>query len=371
MKFAIITHVVHKKIENEWFAYEPYVREMNLWLKQVNQTKIVAPKTNENRIKIETNYKGETIFFEEIPNFNLIGLKEKVKSIFKIPIVFIKIIKTMMWADHIHLRCPGNVGLLGCIAQIAFPSKPKTVKYAGNWDPKSRQPKSYNFQKWLISNTFLTRNCQVLVYGEWENQSKNIKPFFTASYWKKDIEKIPLRNFDETINFIFVGTFSEGKQPLLSVKVVEELFKKGESVHLDMYGDGAEFAAVSVYIIENKLSEVVTLHGNSDKKIVQQAFERSHFLLFISKSEGWPKVVAEAMFWGCLPITSKVSCVPFMLGNETRGALVEASVASVSEKLAMYLKDADLYKAHVLNAQNWSQQYTLDRFENEIQKLLK
>ena len=41
--------------------------------------------------------------------------------------------KAMKWADHIHLRCPGNIGLLGCIVQIAFPKKVKTVKYAGNW----------------------------------------------------------------------------------------------------------------------------------------------------------------------------------------------------------------------------------------------
>ena len=70
------------------------------------------------------------------------------------------------------------MGLIGAIVNILFPNKQKTAKYAGNWDPKSKQPWSYRLQKWILSNTFLTKNMQVLVYGEWPNQTKNIKPFF-------------------------------------------------------------------------------------------------------------------------------------------------------------------------------------------------
>jgi len=112
------------------------------------------------------------------------------------------IFKAMYQADHIHLRCPGNIGLLGCVVQILFPFKLKTAKYAGNWDPKAKQPWSYRFQKWLLSNSFLTRNMKVLVYGEWEGSSKNIHPFFTATYWES--EKAPLKplNFANSIRFV-------------------------------------------------------------------------------------------------------------------------------------------------------------------------
>ena len=76
--------------------------------------------------------------------------------------------------------------MLGCFIQILFPNKPKTAKYAGNWDPKSSQPTSYRIQKWILNNTILTKNMQALVYGEWEGNSKNIKPFFTATYQEKE-----------------------------------------------------------------------------------------------------------------------------------------------------------------------------------------
>ena len=128
------------------------------------------------------------------------------------------------------------------LIQIFFPKKVKTAKYAGNWDPKARQPFTYKLQRWILSNTFLTKNIQVLVYGDWENQTKNIKPFFTATYSESEIlnANFRIQNKDqESIKFLFVGTLSKGKQPLYAIQIVEELFKKGKNVTLDLFGDGA------------------------------------------------------------------------------------------------------------------------------------
>ncbi|WP_158837986.1 glycosyltransferase [Polaribacter sp. L3A8] len=371
MKFTIITHALHKSKNQRFYAYEPYVREMNLWLQSVSETRIVAPISQEEISAIEVTYNTQNITVERIPAFNVLSLKTKISSIFKIPFILIQIIKTCLWADHIHLRCPGNVGLLGCFVLILFPSKPKTVKYAGNWDPESKnQPFSYRVQKWIVSNTFLTKNCKVLVYGEWKNQSKNIIPFFTASYSKKEITEISPRNLDGKINFIFVGGLTEGKQPMLSVKVIEELSKTKKNIHLDIFGDGAERKYLEGYIKEKNLATYVTLHGNVKKDVVKGAFKKAHFLLFISKSEGWPKVVAEAMFWGVLPITSKVSCVPYMIGDGTRGALVVSNVDSILLVINAYLKKEKKYETQSKEAMKWSQEFTLEKFEFEIGKLL-
>jgi glycosyltransferase involved in cell wall biosynthesis len=87
-------------------------------------------------------------------------------------------------------------------------------------------------------------------------------------------------------------------------------------------------------------------------------------------SEGWPKVVAEGMFWGCLPIASKVSCVPNMLANGNRGLLLDMNLEGDANKIITLLQDNNLYQEKVNNAIQWSRQYTLDVFENEIKQLL-
>lgn len=370
MKFVIITHVHHSKKQDKFFAYGPYVKEMNLWLKKFQNVEIVAPIHEKAPTAIDLEYQHNSIQFSKIKSFNAIGIWNKIKAFFLIPKIAFIIFKAMKSADHIHLRCPGNIGLLGCFVQILFPSKVKTAKYAGNWDPKAKQPFSYRLQKWILSNTFLTRNMQVLVYGEWPNQTKNSKAFFTATY--REIEKKELleRDFKEKINFIFVGTLSSGKRPKYALEIVENLHKKGLNVCLDFYGEGIERKSLEDYILENDLSQKITLHGNQTSAIVEKAYQNSHFLLLPSKSEGWPKVVAEAMFWGCVPVATPVSCVPNMLDNENRGLFLEMNLETDVKKIENLISEQKIFHDKSKNASNWSRHYTLERFETEIQKLL-
>ncbi|WP_317045705.1 glycosyltransferase [Lutibacter agarilyticus] len=171
------------------------------------------------------------------------------------------------------------------------------------------------------------------------------------------------------LKFIYVGGFTPGKQPLLSVQVVHQLKKNGYSVQLDMYGDGVERINVENYILVNDLKDVVFLLGNTSKEIVKKAYQQAHFLVFISKSEGWPKVVAEAMFWGCLPITSNVSCIPSMLDFGKRGSIVNANSNEIISAIETYLQNPSIYKEQAQKAMDWSRQYTLEKFEEEIGKL--
>lgn len=370
MKFLIITHVNHICIDNKYFGYAPYISEMNIWLQYVDEVKIVGSLIKKKPTVIDIVYEHHKIDFVSVPSFSFTSLKNNLISIFKLPIIFWRIFGAMKDADHIHLRCPGNIGLLGCITQIFFPNKIKTAKYAGNWDPKSKQPWTYKLQKWILSNTFLTRNMQVLVYGNWENQSKNIKPFFTATYSESEKETFQKIAFEETIEFVFVGSLVAGKNPIYAIKLVEQLIKKEHNVVLNLYGEGIERSVLEQYIQENQLSKNIILHGNQDKETIKKAYQKSHFVLLPSKSEGWPKAVAEAMFWGCVPVATKVSCVPFMLDNGNRGILLDMDLdKDVADMEEILINDAAFFNKSK-SATEWSQKYTTDVFESEIKKLL-
>lgn len=371
MIFGIITHAVHKIKGGQIYAYEPYVREMNLWGKYIDEIIIISPVSTEDILDIETPYLHKNIRIIEIPNFDITSFQNLIKSVFVIPKICILIFRVMKQSTQIHLRCPGNIGLLGCIVQIFFPNKYKTAKYAGNWDPNSNQPFTYRLQKKILSNVFLTKKMKVMAYGNWPNQTKNIIPFFTATYSKKEIEVLPIKTIrDAVIKFIFVGGLTNGKQPILSVKVIHELIKQGKSVELNIYGDGIQRKELENYIKENKLEEYIFLHGNVSKDVVKLALQKSHFMLFISKSEGWPKAVAEAMFWGCVPITTKVSCVPYMLNNGERGSLVLPNVNDIIKEILNYYITDNLFETKAEKAKLWSQKFTLEKFEKEIEKLL-
>jgi glycosyltransferase involved in cell wall biosynthesis len=370
MKFAIITHVQHIKNDNFYFGYAPYIREMNIWLQYVDEVIVVAPLVNKELNPIHEKYYHSNLRFRTVSEFNITSVANIFKALFKLPKVFSTVYSAMYQADHIHLRCPGNMGLIGAMVQILFPKKPKTAKYAGNWDPNAKQPFTYKLQRWILSNTFLTKNMQVLVYGDWNNQINNIKPFFTATYSESDKKVIEPKTLEGCIDFLFVGTLSKGKQPLYAIQLVEKLHQQGKNVRLNLFGEGILRDNLEQYISGNKLESIVFLKGNQSKETILKAYQNSHFLILPSKSEGWPKVVAEAMFWGCVPIVSKVSCVPYMLGYGERGIQLEEQLEKDVIQVTSLLDDELLYQKTASEGQNWSRQFTTDKFEGEIKKLL-
>jgi glycosyltransferase involved in cell wall biosynthesis len=372
MTFLIITHVPHILENNQYFGYAPYVREMNIWIKKVDKVIIVAPLDLEKKSAIDIHYEHANIEFVSIDSFDFLNWKGFFKAIFKIPKISWTIFNAIKKSDHIHLRCPGNIGLLGCVVQILFPNKIKTAKYASNWDVNSLQPLSYRLQRWLLNNSFLTRNISVLVYGTWANSSKNVKSFFTATYYEREKQPVQIRNTNQKpIRFIFVGTLTQGKNPFYGIRLVHSLNKLGISASIDLYGDGVLFDEIQSFIIKNHLQDAVFLKGNLTKDALIEVYKKAHFLVLQSGSfEGWPKVVAEAMFWGCLPLAIPTSVVPQMLDNGNRGLLLTANIEQDINNIVALIQDEIVYQQKAQAAKDWSRKYTLDIFETEIEKLI-
>ena len=373
MRFSVFTHVEHYTSGNAYYAYAPYVKEMNLWFKNVEEVEVIAP-LDKNSFPGNTllAYRHPELNFTAIPAFNLLSVKSKLKAFINLPVTLFKIYAAMRRADHLHIRCPGNIGLLACFVQVFFPRKPKTAKYAGNWDPNSKQPWSYRLQKAILKNTFLTRNMKVLVYGDWKDKSKNIIPFFTASFSEEDREIIP-KEFQKPYSFIFSGGLVEGKRPLFAIKLVEKLIMNQIPVKLEIYGNGDLYNTLQEYIETKNLEPFVNLHGNQKQEVLVEAYKNAHFAILPSKSEGWPKAIAEAMFFGCIPVATNVSCVPFMLKDGERGILLNEKNINLDDtiqKITVLLNGAGALNNISLKAQQWSQKYTLEKFEEGIKRFL-
>ncbi len=371
MKFTIVTHVPHIITNKSYYAYSAYVREMNIWAKHVDELIILAPVALEEASNIHLPYTHANITFKEIPSMAFTSFKSSFITLLNLPIIIYKIGFAFYKTDHIHLRCPGTIALLGCFLQILFPRKPKTVKYAGNWDPNAAQPFSYRLQKKILSNTSLTKNMKVLVYGNWSNQTKNIIPFFTASYSIKDVPiKAIKKIFIAPFRMMFVGTLSPGKQPLYALQIVESLNRAELPTTIDFFGEGDQRCTLESYIETKKLTSIVTLHGNTTFQDLEKAYKESQFVILPSISEGWPKVLAEAMFWGTIPIATSISCVPWMLGEGSRGILLSGTMEADIKMLEFLLYQSEQLHEMSMEGQRWSQDYTLDRFEERIKKLL-
>jgi glycosyltransferase involved in cell wall biosynthesis len=424
MKLLLISDAPILIEKKEKVAYAPYVKEMDLWMKHACSTTYVCP-TRYDRSLLTKAFDYQHFQIKSVKRLEFHRIRSILISSLSIPYQAIVLWNAMRKADHIHLRCPGNLALLASLIQVTLPRKRKTVKYAGNFDPLASQPLAYRWQKRILSNTFLSKNIAVLVYGDWPDQTKNIKPFFTATYKKEQIEPAVERDWNAPLKAIFVGTMGANKRPLEVFEIIKELVEKGIDISLDFYGDGPLKKEIASKVKKAALEKRILLHGNVDQSILTEAYKKAHFSFLLSKSEGWPKAVAEAMFWGCIPVATEVSCVAWMLGkinlefsdygseaelkkrmaassaatsqipnsksqedgssNECqeplnmevgtaelalRGILVK-DIPKAASMVEEYLKQPALLHEMSQKAAKWSQHYTLDDFENEIVFLLK
>ncbi|GAB3218775.1 glycosyltransferase family 4 protein [Algoriphagus aestuariicola] len=367
----IITCVQHIEKDGIYYAYGPYVREMNLWIQSKEVVTVLAPVVHtKSPGKIDIAYSHPNLRFRAVPAYHVQSWPARFCAIWQVPLILFKMALEMSKASQIHIRIPGNMGLLGMFVQVLFPNKPKVIKYAGNWDSESSQPLTFKIQRNIANSTFLTKNSKVLVYGNWPDSSSNVVPLFTASYRAIEAKPVAKSPLGEKVKLAFVGAIYSGKNPETGIHLSRLLKDRGIDFEFTYCGDGVMREEMEKLSQELGVSEQVVFLGNVTADDIKRILGESHFLIFISRTEGWPKAVAEAMFWGCVPFTSAVSCVPEMVGrNQERGVLLENDPAKILSAMLPFLEDEELYLKTSRQAMEWSREFTLEKFQEEIAKL--
>ena len=170
--------------------------------------------------------------------------------------------------------------------------------------------------------------------GSGRSRRKTLYLFLQLLFQRKKKLRCRKKAFSEPFTFLFVGNLVEGKRPLEAIKLVEEIECEVEvgtdpeirtnlsRASLEIYGDGPEREKLETYVREKQLEQFVIFKGSRPLEELKEAYQKAHFVILPSRSEGWPKALAEGMFFGCIPIATPVSCVPWMLDYGNRGILL-------------------------------------------------
>src|SRR5690606_31597289 len=85
----------------------------------------------------------------------------------------------------------------------------------------------------------------------------------------------------------------------------------GAGAHGDLYQKTLEESGISsIY------------HGTLSRKALHHMYEKCHFIVLPSQSEGFPKVISEALNYGCVPIVSNVSSIGQYICDGVQGILI-------------------------------------------------
>lgn len=277
--------------------------------------------------------------------------------------------KEISRADAIHTPIPGDVGTIGMLFAM-LQRKPLFVRHCGNW--LVQRTTAEQFWKWSMERFAGGRNVMFATGGTKTAPSErnpHIKWIFSTSLTNIDIKESTIRQFPKNgrLKLISACRLEERKGVDVVLKSMPVILKKYPKATLDIVGDGSLMNDLKEIAEKLKIKERVKFHGKVKQTEVIKLMKQAHVFCFpTTASEGFPKVVIEALACGLPVITTKVSGLPKLIGQGGGILLEKAMDKAVAEAVLDICADNKRYRQFSSKAINTAQQYTLENWRDVI-----
>ena len=278
-------------------------------------------------------------------------------------------------ADVVHVRCPANIGLTALVL-VSLARRPamRWVKYAGNWRPTGRESWSYACQRWWLRNR-LHRGV-VTVNGDWDDQPPHVFPFFNPCLTDAEVERgregTLAKELRSPLRLLYVGRLDVSKGAGRAVQIWRRLREEGVGAELDLIGDGP---------LRKKLADAgrvagaephLRFHGWLSRQALEPFYAGAHIMLLPSaSSEGWPKVLSEAMAFGVVPVAGRVSSIPGYLQQLGCGRAIDPEdIDGFVDAIRQYQNDEAAWRTESLAGCRAAPQFTYSRYRQAVKSLL-
>lgn len=369
---VVVSHVMHYFNNGNIYAYGPYVREIDIWADLFSEVRIAAP------LRIE-DPPGDALLFSR-PNINMAPqletggstLSAKLYQITALPSIVWSLIRVIADADVVHVRCPGNLGLLGSLLVPLF-SRRRIAKYAGQWGNYPGEAFTVWLQRAILRSHWW--GAPVLVYGNWPGQPVHIIPFFTSIMNDEQIahahQIAAKKQLGRPAEILYVGRLSASKRVDVLLRAIQALIHRQVSCRLTIVGEGSERVKLEQMTRDLGITAQVVFAGALPFERVLGYYERGHILALVSETEGWPKVIAEGMAFGLACIGSDRGAVPWLLSNG-RGLTVPVGESDVlASAIEQIIRNPLLFESMSHASASWAQQFTLEGLREALRKVMK
>ncbi len=331
MRLLVVSHTPHYQSPEGVVGWGPTVRELDHLATLFSSLTHIAPLYSEAAHAAATPYTNDSISLVPVAPSGGSGMAAKLGILVHWFHYGRAISRELRRCDAVHVRCPANIALLA-ILQLKFRKNPKFrwFKYAGNWGAARNQPLAYRLQRWLLQRQ--PPGTLVTVNGQWPDQPPHIlafeNPTLTADEIHSGDKTAQGKSLEPPVRLLFVSRLEPGKGLHLVIDSLRILVSGGVEASLDVIGDGS-LRQHATTTLESALRPWVRFLGWIPRSSLAQHLDSGHFLILPSESEGWPKVLSEAMAHGVVPISSAVSSIPAVLSESGAGVAIEDPTAEL------------------------------------------
>ena len=373
MRLLIISHTPHYQNRGQVFGWGSTVHEIDQLATLFDQIVHLAPLYTGPPPGSSLPYEAPNIKLRFVSPAGSNSLWDKLSILTQIP-RWLSAMKTeMQAADALHVRCPAGISLVGLIAARFWArDKPIWVKYAGNWESYKGQALSYKFQRWFVNNNH--HKGVVTINGKWKGQPEYVLTFHNPSFSEIELTKAREKSKDKNLTYplqlLFVGRLSRSKGVHRVLQIAKRLHERGVNYQLTLVGDGPERPKFTAFVKQQGLGNEIRFTGWQPMNTLGKYYEAAHFLIFPSSSEGWPKVLSEAMAYGVVPLASSIASIPQILEETKAGlAISPDNIQGYINAIMQYTQIATTWNQASQNGQKAAAQFTYEHYLSEIRIL--
>lgn len=298
------------------------------------------------------------------------NLREKFSILIQIPAVLRGVFHALRGASEVQLRAPTGIGvyLLPLFSFLFKRNYVFWVKYAGNWNAAD-PPAGYRFQRWWLKRNFA--KCKVTINGFWPDQPEHCVSFENPCLTEENIavgaQVQEQKHFSGPFRLAFVGRLEDEKGVGRIIDALKNLDLR-QVERIDFVGDSpksARYKSEAAF-----LKSRVFFHGSLRTEDVHGVLSQAHFLVLPSlASEGFPKVIAEAACYGCIPVVSDVSSVGHYITEESNGYLWKTDGTELfSETITKALSaDSEVLARKSKNALVLAEKFTFADYQKKLE----
>jgi glycosyltransferase involved in cell wall biosynthesis len=376
MKLAVISHKFCRAFDGEKTEYATdggFPLQMKALSSLFSETRLVVPCALGDKDNGLTPISGNNL--EVVPLYELkgSGLRRKIRILAWLTRNAGVIWKEIQKADAVHTPIPGDVGTIGIVFAM-LQRKPLFVRHCGNW--LIQKTLAERVWKWGMEFFAGGRNVMLVTGGgdHRPSRNENIQWIFSTSRTRRDLETSSPRviSESETGPKLIIACRQEPlKGTEIVIEALPEVLKSYPQATLGIVGDGSLLDQLRYRAFELGLESRVKFYGKVPQdKVISILSGADLFCYPTNASEGFPKVVLEAMSVGLPVISTRVSVLQHLINQRCGILLDEATPISLSNAIVELYADKRRYEEISRGAIEVSKPYTLEAWTERIREFL-
>lgn len=334
-----------------------------------DETRVVAPCETGGRSEGITALKGNDLRIVPLSVPKGRGIWRKLDLIRWLLRNGRKIWSEVAAADAVHTPIPGDVGTIGMVFAV-IQRKPLFVRHCGNW--MVQRTLAERAWKWSMERFAGGRNVMFATGGQPEPPSRrnpNLRWIFSTSLRLEEIDGNAARVLPEDgkIRLVIACRQEPRKGTSIVIESLPGILENFPDAFLDVAGDGSLLDELKRQAVASGCSDRIKFHGKVGQSEVIDLLKKAHVFCYpTSASEGFPKVVLEALSCGLPVVTSRVSVLPQLITPDRGVALEEPNASDVAEAVSEICRDPMRYREMSLRAIEIAKEYSLEKWRDEI-----